>query len=384
MGALRSPQPRLRDVCVRTGLSLYTVSRALGGHADVSAETRRRVFQAAQELGYDLQRLRGRRRAARSSAPAQTGVGSARRRLGVVYPAGGGLEAIARAHHYGRYLRGIQGAAQELELDLIFLPAIDGDIDPLVRLMLGHPGGDGRGDDAGVERVARGGQAGPAVAPDGLVLLGLGDESPAVQRALTRPAPVVLLSRYAPQLPCSWVSVDHVRAAQVLTAHLLEQGYRSVLFAADQLDRFSWQQQRREGYRRALAGADLPVTPVHELALGALEPATVDHLERLVRGLQAPAIFAVNDGLALKLRDALRRRGLAAPSDFGLAGYDNVADALTGHSEELTSIGFPREEIGELAVHLVLQLCNRPALERQHVYVRPELHVRGSTRRLTP
>src|SRR2546430_12952330 len=47
----RSP-PSLRDIAEVAGVSVNTVSRALTGKPDVSAETRARVQALAQELGY--------------------------------------------------------------------------------------------------------------------------------------------------------------------------------------------------------------------------------------------------------------------------------------------------------------------------------------------
>ncbi len=42
----------IRDLAKHLGISIGTVSRALNGRSDVNAETRRRVFEAAAELGY--------------------------------------------------------------------------------------------------------------------------------------------------------------------------------------------------------------------------------------------------------------------------------------------------------------------------------------------
>ena len=41
----------IKDIADKVGRSVTTVSRALSGYDDVSPETRRRVLQAAEELG---------------------------------------------------------------------------------------------------------------------------------------------------------------------------------------------------------------------------------------------------------------------------------------------------------------------------------------------
>jgi len=391
----RAPAPAgVRAICERTGLSTSTVSLALRGAYGVSEATRRRVLDAAREVGYDLRRLRT---ADPDSVPLRRGVrmkpgapsendGSpaipeelrvdfrrfaGRRQIAIVYPARGGLEAVARAAHYGRYLRGIQAAAQQLAVDLVFLPTHQGDADPLLRFMLDT--GNGR--------------------PDGVILLGLGDEAPAVQRALSatvpasRPAPVVLLSRYVPELPCSWVSVDHVRAGALMTDHLIDRGYHSIALVSPNLDNSSWQRQRREGYLQSMVSHSRLADPLGD----AIDPqgedlhAMVDRLARFIRGESQhgrdPALFISNDVVALSVKERLAQRGLTAPAHYGLAGYDNIADEVSGKPEELSSIGFPRERMGALALRVARELCDDPKQEQQHIIVAPELHIRYSSER---
>lgn len=367
----------IREICARTGLSTSTVSLALRGQYGVSAETRRRVFDVAQEIGYDLRRIRG-SRGRDSNAGSVTHVRSQSRSLGaasgeadphspvaerrqvaIVYPAQAGWQAVAGAANYGRYLRGVQAAAKDLAVDLIFLPTTDGDTDPLLQFMFGSGSG----------------------TPDGMILLGLGDEAPVVQRALTRPAPVVLLSRFVPELPCSWVSVDHVRAAELMTDHLIQQGYEQIALVSIDDARNSWQRQRRQGYLNAMRRAGLTADPVGEIAQG-VTPDAVNALERLVRGApNRTAVFVAADHVAIPMQQSLRERGLEAPRDYGLAGYDNVADEMMRRPMHLTSIGFPRERMGALALRIVRDLCDDPVQEQQHIVVGPELHVRASTAR---
>ena len=42
----------LKDISVRCGVSVATVSKALNGHKDVSAATREKLLKAAKEMGY--------------------------------------------------------------------------------------------------------------------------------------------------------------------------------------------------------------------------------------------------------------------------------------------------------------------------------------------
>src|SRR5690349_20478694 len=47
-----SPMVRLKDIAERAGVSMMTVSKALRDESDVSAATKVRIKQMAQEMGY--------------------------------------------------------------------------------------------------------------------------------------------------------------------------------------------------------------------------------------------------------------------------------------------------------------------------------------------
>jgi DNA-binding LacI/PurR family transcriptional regulator len=198
----------------------------------------------------------------------------------------------------------------------------------------------------------------------------------------------VLLSRYAARLSCSWVSVDHIRASELLVTHLFEQGYRRVVFVADQGGRMAWQHYRREGFKDALRRQGLSPVPKDEVVVEHSEDA-LDRLEGIIRAGAATsgealpsasvALFAVSDSLGVGLLNGLRERGLEAPRDYGIAGYDNLAAELPGGTDRLTSIGFPREQIGALACRVVRDVCDIPNLERQHIFITPELHARATS-----
>ena len=58
-----------------------------------------------------------------------------RLRAGIVYPAGTGIAAVEANPDQRRVLDGIQAAAGSMQLDLVFIPCVDDDLDPLVRLV---------------------------------------------------------------------------------------------------------------------------------------------------------------------------------------------------------------------------------------------------------
>jgi DNA-binding LacI/PurR family transcriptional regulator len=425
------------DIGAHTGLAASTVSLALRGAYGVSAETRERVLTAAAELGYDMRRIdrsagrRGRTADVRRSRAAATApypvpvsvpvsmpaalarvalgragalgrlagsaplaplapavvpanevgmpdalpdvqAGTARRlRAGVVYPAGTGIAAIGESVDHGGVLEGIQVAAGPMETDLVFLPCLDEDLDPLLRLVAGGAGSGRKG------------------TPDGLILLSLGPRSAALHRALRQPAPVVLLNRFDHSLPCSWVSVHHEHAAGLLARHLLEQGYRVVAYAGDDITPGSRRSQRLAGIREAVRAAQAadPGVACWEYVDRPLDAQLFDELAAAIRaaGEEHPvALLAATDVDLLALRGALRERGLETPRDYGMAAFDDLADTVAGGPTGITSLTYSHEAIGALALRVLRDLREDPLRERQQIFVKVALAVRETSPRRHP
>ncbi len=99
----------MKDIARACGVSVATVSKALNGQLDIGEETRRRVMEAAADLGYTANA------AARALKTKRT------YNIGVVFvdPMHGGL-----AHEFfSNVLDGIRRAAEERGYDITFINA---------------------------------------------------------------------------------------------------------------------------------------------------------------------------------------------------------------------------------------------------------------------
>ena len=75
---------------------------------------------------------------------------------------------------------------------------------------------------------------------------------------------------------------------------------------------------------------------------------------------------------------AAAAHGLRVPDDLSVAGYDDI-DLSRATRPMLTTVRQPLEEMGRMAVGLLLRLIDRHALQALHVELATELVVRGST-----
>ena len=109
-------------------------------------------------------------------------------------------------------------------------------------------------------------------------------------------------------------------------------------------------QDRLEGYRRALATADIPFDP--DLVVEGDWSASAGYAgaTRLLGLSERPtAIFCQNDRTAIGCYEALKEAGLRIPEDISVVGYDDEEIARHLHPR-LTSSILPHRAMGQWAV----------------------------------
>ena len=109
-------------------------------------------------------------------------------------------------------------------------------------------------------------------------------------------------------------------------------------------------QDRLEGYRRALATADIPFDPALVVEGDWSASAGYTGTMKLLALAEPPtAIFCQNDRTAIGCYEALKEAGLRIPEDVSVVGYDDEEIARHLHPR-LTSSILPHRAMGQWAV----------------------------------
>ncbi|MDX6264727.1 MAG: LacI family transcriptional regulator, partial [Kribbellaceae bacterium] len=90
------------------------------------------------------------------------------------------------------------------------------------------------------------------------------------------------------------------------------------------------------------------------------------------------ALIAFNDKAAVGALQAAVARGLSVPDDLSIAGFDDL-DLSRATDPTLTTVRQPLQEMGRMAVSLLIRLLDRHELEALHIELATELVVRHST-----
>ncbi|MFH1905118.1 MAG: GntR family transcriptional regulator [bacterium] len=190
--------------------------------------------------------------------------------------------------------------------------------------------------------------------------------------------PFVFFDGYLDEIETDCVLTDNEEAGFILTEHLIKQGYKRIAFIRSSY--MSSARDRIKGYKKALQRYALEFN--EKLIIGKRNfkdiASAVNAL--LNSSLNVDSIVCVHDGLAVKVLDAVKERGLSVPSDIGIAGFDDNAASLNV-SMPLTSIRQPVDETGKQAANLIIDKINKKIKKAKRIVLKPELVVRSSSLR---
>ncbi|WP_155335111.1 LacI family DNA-binding transcriptional regulator [Acrocarpospora corrugata] len=323
----------VRDVAAETGLSIATVSRVLNGQANVAPHTRELVLRAVGRLGDQAPRRR-------SAVPGGIYV-----RCPYLLTDYFGLIVSSVAETVELHGRQVILGAGEAAQRTAVLPTL----------------GD-RPDIAGAILIL------PPEPTEELV------------RLRDRQFPFVVIDpRTSPPKDIVAVSAAHFAGARKLMSHLVELGHRRVGVIGGPRDWLA-SDARLAGYAASLA--DAGVLPASGLLRSVVEPNTENGYRAACDLLDLPerptALVGFNDKMAVGALWAAAERGLSVPGDLSVAGFDDI-DVSRASRPMLTTVRQPLQEMGRMAVTLLMRLLDRHTLEALHVSLGTELIIRGST-----
>jgi len=135
---------------------------------------------------------------------------------------------------------------------------------------------------------------------------------------------------------------------------------------------------RLDGYRKAMKQAGLPILPGYEI-VGDFEFRGGYLAMQQLLALETPpqAVFSCNDAMAVGVYHALYQASLTVPKDMAVVGYDDI-ELARYMTPPLTTIHQPKDELGELAVDVLIHRMAQPDLAQQRLQLTPELVERGS------
>lgn len=192
-----------------------------------------------------------------------------------------------------------------------------------------------------------------------------------------RPVPTVLLNCYLADHSLPSVVPAEVLGGQTATNRLISAGHKRIGHITGEPG-MDASRDRLKGYRRALASADIAFDPALVLP-GNWEPsAGYDHTKALIALPSPPTgIFCSNDLMAMGCYEALKELGRRIPEDVAVVGYDDREIARYMHPP-LTTVLLPHYEMGVEAAEYLIDNATRPRHGPTQIKVEGQLEDRQS------
>lgn len=323
----------IRDVARLAGVSVATVSRALSNPEKVSPESLDKVHKAIAEVGYRPNMLARNFRSARAYA------------VVVLVP------DIANPF-YSLFIRALEDRAHQKGY----------------AVLLGDTRGTTERELEYIRRVE-------TRLADGIVQL-----RPSSEKSQNNiPADVPCVNACG----CEYttgpaIRIDNRGAAKSMVNYLISLGHKRIGVISGLKDN-PHAIDRLEGYKEALAEAGIPF----EKDLIAEGDFT------MWSGLNAAfqfcnmknrptAIFSMNDEMAIGAMQTLKSQGIRIPEDISVTGFDDIAYAKYS-DPSLTTISQPAEEMGKMAMDMLLKVIEGEPLSQRECVLPTEFIIRKST-----
>lgn len=312
------------DIAGQLGLSPGTVGHALNGTGRISADTRKRVVQAAARMGF------------RPSLVAKSLSRSRTSTLGVVVPVIGNTA-------YSAMVNGIEGIAYSAGYNILMCCSEF----------------DQRRETHYLEMLRDRRVEGIVVIPSRRVESHR-DQIDNLLRIEHSGVPVVVLEQNIDEDSLTKIVMDNHAGAKKIVNHLIGLGHKRIGFlhlGHEETD-FAGN-ERFAGYREALSEAGLCFSEELSAQASSISEYECDSYDQArfqayyETAGQPSAVFAVCDMLAVKIIRACNMIGLRVPEDIAVVGFDNIA--VSGLvTPPLTTIHQPAFEMGKRAADLVM------------------------------
>lgn len=216
---------------------------------------------------------------------------------------------------------------------------------------------------------------------DGIVAAPCGSNAELFASVQEGGMPLVLIDRYLPDAGMlSYVTTDNYRGAVMAAEYLLENGHRRI--ACIQGTPHSMPvRDRVRGFGDTLRAHGLGDRIVVTGEDFSVQNGYLETKLALAQAERPTAIFALSNLILLGVVKAVHESGLRIPDDISVVSFDD--NMLFNYLDPaITCIGQPTDEIGTLAVKLLIRAIREPGAAPSHLHLPPSLIIRRSVRNL--
>jgi LacI family transcriptional regulator len=336
----------IKDIARALNLSVSTVSKALRGSHEISAETQASVRAYASAHNYKPNPIAQSLKQGRSKS------------IGVIV-------CNIDNNFFSQAINGIESVARSKDYNVIITQSQES-----------------------YEREVANSEHLSSRSVDGLII-SLSAETKRIDHLVKlheKGLPIVFFDRISDEIATHKVIADNYQGAFEATRHLVQQGFRRIATITSSAS-LSITQERLEGYKKALSDAGLEADAAYIKFCphgGMIQEETRQALTELLALEERPdAIFTASDRLSTTTLSLLRSLKIPVPEEIALVGFTNSTSADIFHPS-LTAVVQPAMEMGQLATDLLIELIEskRPVVDFTRRVLETLLQIRDSSQRV--
>jgi len=328
------------DLAKELNLSAATISRALKNHHAINKNTKKRIIEKAEELGYRHNNFASNLRKQKTHT------------IGIIVHE-------LNSNFITSVLAGIEKVTTAAKYDIIITHSSESyEKETANALNLFHKRVDG-------------------------VIASLSFDTKDLdhfQVFASRGIPVIFFDRVEENSESTKVIIDNYKSGYQATQHLIEQGCKKIVMVTANLNRNVYA-QRFKGYKDALFDNNIAFDENRLLIKDLSERCGVEAAMQILKMDPLPdGAFITNDFSAAVCMQTLKDNGISIPGDIAIVGFNN--DAISKIVEpQLTTINYPGIDIGEIAAtNLINHLKGVSNIAQTNtIVVRSDLIIRKSS-----
>lgn len=327
----------MEDLAHILGVSTVTVSKALRDHSDISDETKRKVKQLAEEMGYRPNMM------ARNLSSRKSNI------IGIVVP--------KIAHFFFSSI-----------IEAIYDTIIEKNYDSVIMVS-----------QESAEREKQHLQSLISMRVDGLIIsiTEQTKDTSEFEKFMQMNIPMVFIDR-VPNIPnVPSVTIDDKGGAFSAVEHFIQKGYRKIGLLGG-YNYINIGKARNAGFYEAMNKYNVPVNNKWITEGGFSEADGYKGFKKLMESGEIPqAILAVTYPVALGMYEAAAEMGVKIPSDINVMCFGNNIYKYMAPSV-FDFVSQPSEELGRSAVNLLMELLNDPNnVKEKNIELKTKLLLNG-------
>jgi LacI family transcriptional regulator len=330
----------IKDIAQKAGVSTATVSFVLNGKAEemrISEQLAKKITKLAKQLGYQPNQL------ARGLRTGKTHT------LGLI------VENISN-HFFGNLAKVIEDEAKKYNYKVLYCSTENNTLKAkeLIQMLQDRQ-------------------------VDGYIITPTEGLEGEIEKLIAGKKPVVLVDRYFANLATNYVLVDNHKAVYDTVTRLVARGHQHIGVVTVDLALINME-QRLNGYKDALKAAKIPYKKelVKIISFDAPRETAMDLVAEFLGSDQPKdAVFFLTNYLGILGLECLKKLKLKVPEQVAFISFDDH-DIFRLHTPSITALAQPVEDIGRMAMQILLEEIKSGMKNDAHHFLPGELVVRES------